>query len=93
MSLFPDLEDMPLAIKILKEAGLSAKDAWEIWQTGFDGVEKGQRPEHTGEDEEGGLPAVRPGEGGPAETAAGLRQGGKQHGISDGGDQEELRQS
>jgi hypothetical protein len=53
MSLFPDLEDMPLAIKILKEAGLSAKDAWEIWQAGFEGVEKGQRPENAGEDEEG----------------------------------------
>jgi tetratricopeptide (TPR) repeat protein len=53
MSLFPDLEDMPLAIKILKEAGLSAKDAWEIWQTGFNGVEKGQQPDIMSEDEEG----------------------------------------
>src|SRR5919108_1355691 len=53
LSLFPDLEDMPLAIKILKEAGLSAKDAWEIWQAGFDGVEKGQQPEILSEDEEG----------------------------------------
>src|SRR5262249_23784515 len=41
------------AIKILKEAGLSAKDAWEIWQAGFNGVEKGQQPEILSEDEEG----------------------------------------
>jgi hypothetical protein len=53
LSLFPDLEDMPLAIKILKEAGLSAKDAWQIWQAGFDWVEADQRPESAGEDEEG----------------------------------------
>jgi hypothetical protein len=53
LSLFPDLEDMPLAIKILKEAGLSAKDAWEIWQTGFNGVEKGHQPDIMSEDEEG----------------------------------------
>jgi hypothetical protein len=43
--LFPDLENMPLAIKILKDTGLSAKDAWEIWQSGFDGVEADKRPE------------------------------------------------
>jgi len=53
MSLFPDLEDMTLALKILKEAGLSPKDAWEIWQAEFDVVEKGHRPENPGEDEEG----------------------------------------
>jgi hypothetical protein len=50
---FPELEDMPLAIKILKEADLSAKDAWEIWQTGFDWVEADQRPDNIGEDQEG----------------------------------------
>jgi hypothetical protein len=50
--LFPDPEDMPLAIKILKDAGLSAKDAWEIWQSGFNGVEADKRPEIVGDDGE-----------------------------------------
>jgi hypothetical protein len=53
LSLFPELEDMPLAIKILKEAGLSPKDAWEIWQTGFDWVEADHRPDNAGQDKEG----------------------------------------
>jgi hypothetical protein len=52
MPLFPDLEDMPLAVNILKEAGLSPKDAWEIWQSGFDGVEASARPEVVEGDEE-----------------------------------------
>src|SRR5262245_9404426 len=34
-SLFPDLEDMPMVVKDLKEAGLSSGDAWDIWQQGF----------------------------------------------------------
>jgi hypothetical protein len=44
-TLFPDLEDMPLVVKMLKDAGLSARDAWEVWQGGFDGVEAESRPE------------------------------------------------
>jgi hypothetical protein len=44
-TLFPDLEDMPLVVKLLKDAGLSPKDAWEIWQSGFDGVDTENRPE------------------------------------------------
>jgi hypothetical protein len=51
-TLFPDLIDMPVAVKELKEAGLSAKDAWEIWQQGFDYVEEGVRPGDLGEDTE-----------------------------------------
>jgi hypothetical protein len=51
-TLFPDLEDMPLVVKMLKDAGLSATDAWDIWQSGFDGVEPGKRPEIAGEDRE-----------------------------------------
>jgi hypothetical protein len=39
-----DLEDMPLAVKALKDAGLSAKDAWDIWRGGFAGVDVEQRP-------------------------------------------------
>jgi Initiator Replication protein len=50
--LFPDLEDTPLVIKILKDAGLAAKDAWEIWQSGFDWVEADKRPEIAGDDGE-----------------------------------------
>jgi Initiator Replication protein len=44
MPLFTDLEDMPLAVKALKDAGLSAKDAWEIWQGGFECVDAEKRP-------------------------------------------------
>jgi hypothetical protein len=51
-TLFPDLEDMPLVVKMVKDAGFSAKDAWEIWQSGFDGVEADKRPEIAGDDGE-----------------------------------------
>jgi hypothetical protein len=43
--LFPDLQDMPVVVKVLKEAGLSAADAWEVWQHGFDYVERERRPD------------------------------------------------
>ena len=43
-NLFPPLEDMPVLVKELKNAGLAASDAWEIWQQGFDFVEKAARP-------------------------------------------------
>jgi replication initiator protein len=34
-TLFPELEDMPLVVKELQEAGMSSQDAWDIWQQGF----------------------------------------------------------
>jgi hypothetical protein len=52
MRLFPDLEDMPKVVNILKETGLSSRDAWDIWQRGFDGVEASTRPEAVDGDEE-----------------------------------------
>jgi hypothetical protein len=51
-SLFPPLDDMPLMVKELKEAGLSPQDAWEVWQRGFEYVEKAVRPEKSGDDVE-----------------------------------------
>jgi Initiator Replication protein len=51
-TLFPDLEDMPLVVKMLQDIGLSAKDAWEIGQRGFDGVDTDERPEVAQGDEE-----------------------------------------
>ena len=47
-NLFPPLEDMPVLVKELKDAGLAASDAWEIWQQGFDFVEKAARPTDPG---------------------------------------------
>jgi DNA-binding transcriptional MerR regulator len=50
-SLFPDLDDMPVAVKMLQEAGLSADEAWRIWQQGFHYVDAGKRPaEDMGDD-------------------------------------------
>lgn len=49
-TLFPDLDDMPVAVKVLKDAGLSAHEAWEIWQQGFNGVDAGKRPADVGDD-------------------------------------------
>jgi Initiator Replication protein len=46
--LFPDLQDMPPVVKALKDAGLAVHDAWEIWQQGFDYVERGKQPEQNG---------------------------------------------
>jgi Initiator Replication protein len=51
-TLFPDLEEMPLMVKVLKDIGLSAKDAWEIGRRGFDGVDTDKRPEVAPGDEE-----------------------------------------
>ena len=45
--LFPDLQDLPVVVKILKEAGIAVNEAWEIWQQGFDCVERGRRPADT----------------------------------------------
>ena len=43
-ALFPDLEDMPAIVHDLKEAGLTASDAWEIWQQRFEYVDTSKRP-------------------------------------------------
>jgi replication initiator protein len=50
--LSPDLEDMPLIVKELRDVGLSAHDALEIWQQGFTYVHEGVRPADAGEDVE-----------------------------------------
>jgi plasmid replication initiation protein len=50
--LFPELEDIPLVVKELKDAGISTQDALEIWQQGFGYVNEKARPEHLGEDPE-----------------------------------------
>ena len=47
--LFPDLDDIPLVVKELKEAGVSSQDAWEIWQQSFSYVDKKVRPADPGE--------------------------------------------
>ena len=49
-SLFPDLDDMPLVVKILKDAGLAAQDSWEISQSGFAYVGAKYRPALHGEE-------------------------------------------
>ena len=33
--LFSDLDDMPMVLKELKDAGISVQEAWDIWQRGF----------------------------------------------------------
>ena len=43
-NLFPDLEDMPVVVMELKDAGLSSQDAWDIWQHGFGFVDEAARP-------------------------------------------------
>ena len=42
--LFPDYEDAPMVWE-LKTAGLSAEEAWKIWQQGFESVRPDKRPE------------------------------------------------
>jgi hypothetical protein len=42
--LFPDLNDMHPALKLLKDAGLAAQDAWDVCQQGFAYVEDRHRP-------------------------------------------------
>jgi hypothetical protein len=49
-ALFQDLEDMPPVVKELKNAGLSSKDAWEIWQHGVDYIEADAKPDAEGFD-------------------------------------------
>lgn len=48
--LFPDREDMPAAVRELQDAGMSTKDALEIWQQGFGYVHEGARPAGLGAD-------------------------------------------
>src|SRR5262249_5076800 len=50
--LFPALDDMPPAVKELKDAGVSTQDALEIWQQGFGYVQEKVRPTELGEDVE-----------------------------------------
>jgi hypothetical protein len=47
--LFPDLVDMPLAVKLLHEAGLALQEAFGIWQKGFAFVDEAKRPAVTGD--------------------------------------------
>ena len=46
--LFPDLKDLPIIVKVLKEAGIANNDAWEVWQQGFNYVEQERRPTDRG---------------------------------------------
>ena len=48
--LFPELDDMPLVIRELKEACIASPDAWEIWQQGFGYVDEKSRPADPAED-------------------------------------------
>jgi hypothetical protein len=45
-TLFPELEDMPVIVKELQQAGLGKHDAWDIWQQGFLCIDPDKRPEH-----------------------------------------------
>lgn len=54
--LFPDIKDAPV-IYLLKEAGLAASDAWELWQKGFEFVIESKRPVLTGGDRDAALMA------------------------------------
>ena len=51
-TLFPDLDDMPVIVKELRDAGLSTQDALEIWQQGFSYIDEDMRPADHGEDVE-----------------------------------------
>src|SRR6266853_2175713 len=48
--LLPELEDMPVVVKELQEAGMSSQDAWDIWQQGFRYVDDAARPPDNGHD-------------------------------------------
>jgi hypothetical protein len=50
--LFPELDETPLLVKELRDAGLSKQDALEIWQQGFQFVDDAARPAEAGEDAE-----------------------------------------
>lgn len=42
--LFPDVVDMPPAVRELKNAGMAADEAWKIWHEGFNYIEADKRP-------------------------------------------------
>jgi hypothetical protein len=42
--LFPDLQDIPLAVKLLNNAGLALQEAFSIWQQGWAYVDADKRP-------------------------------------------------
>jgi hypothetical protein len=50
--LFPDLADMPIAVKAMTDAGLPMKDALAVWQQGFEYVEPKERPAEIGDNPE-----------------------------------------
>ena len=50
--LFPDLADMPIAVKAMTDAGLPLKDALAVWQQGFEYVEPKERPADIGDNPE-----------------------------------------
>ena len=50
--LFPDLADMPIAVKAMTDAGLPMKDAMAVWQQGFEYVEPHERPADIGDNPE-----------------------------------------
>jgi hypothetical protein len=50
--LFPDLDDMPAAVRELKDAGVSVQDALDLWQQGFGCVQEKVRPAGISEDPE-----------------------------------------
>jgi hypothetical protein len=43
---WPEIMDMPTAVRELKDAGMAADEAWKIWQEGFNCVEIDKRPTH-----------------------------------------------
>jgi hypothetical protein len=43
LDFFPETRDTPI-VHMLKEAGLAASDAWEVWQKGFEFVVEDKRP-------------------------------------------------
>jgi hypothetical protein len=47
--LFPAIKDAPV-VHLLKEAGLSSSDAWDVWQKGFDFVVESKRPAFSDDD-------------------------------------------
>ncbi len=51
-TLFPDMEDMPAVVRELKDAGMSTKDALEVWGHGFGYVDERVRPAEAREETE-----------------------------------------
>jgi len=47
-----DMDNMPAVVRELRDAGMSAQDAWNIWQQGFSGVDEQARPPDPVEDAE-----------------------------------------